>query len=935
MRKVRDKIADLQVLWVLLFTILYTSEVQAKFSARYNEQNPLVIVCDWDMPPYEFLDDNGQPAGFTVDLLDVILPKLNIPYVYEMKENLQVKQAFQKRKADLIIAPSDQLKSFGSCLSATVLCYFRPTAVIRKDMHELKHLSDVIDGEKVVLREGDSYQSELFRLQADRFRLEYHAPMEALAGVAAGRYDYFIWGEEPLKWKLRELNLDSLVICDIGLPMAEVHFGGYDQELIEAIDDQYARLEQKGDLGLIRDKWFHPERVHGQASPVFLYIAIAAGLLLLALFLLNRLIQRRVKSKMLKHSEQTRLMNMALDMGGYMVAEYNAQQDAFKNVRGQLMNESSTMEEAVNSLHPEDVAAFMDKVEELRSRSGNSYDLFLRRNQGTADQPLWQYLTGNCIKEVDEEQHRVSYLLVAKDITSDMDEQTANKEMAAMYNKAFDIALVAMSFYSPDGKLLAMNEQMKQIIGTGEQNQQFFWDITLFDAPLFREVLLPGMTEAIHACQHMYYPELGLDKYLEYRVRPAVSDEGEIRYYVVTVRDTTAERNLYMEQQATERQLMVTNSEVNKFEAQMNDLLSNSGMFIWRSHYEDHSINISRSLRNVEHSVTFDDYLSSLSPEELESAHATFFNPLSHSRPLNFVRHFKRSPINGKEGWFAISGMSYQDKTGKNVGHFGIVRDVTKLVRSQEELRRETAQAQQSSQLKATFLANMTHEIRTPLNAIVGFSDLLHTVTIPEERQEFIRIIRHNCDLLLRLIDDILETSYMDERPQSIEPEDIDFSTFFNEVCHTVAQRVTEPAVEFLADNPFQTFPARIDKERIQQVITNFVTNAVKYTQKGHIKVGYRDEWVLEDTQKHEGIYIYCEDTGTGIPREKQASVFDRFVKLNDFVQGTGLGLSICKSIAERCNGRIGLESDGEGMGSTFWLWIPRYLTLGNLTAEK
>jgi signal transduction histidine kinase len=113
----------------------------------------------------------------------------------------------------------------------------------------------------------------------------------------------------------------------------------------------------------------------------------------------------------------------------------------------------------------------------------------------------------------------------------------------------------------------------------------------------------------------------------------------------------------------------------------------------------------------------------------------------------------------------------------------------------------------------------------------------------------------------------------------------------------------------------------------VQQVITNFVTNAVKYTQEGHIKVGYRSE--------DDGIYIYCEDTGAGIPPEKQASVFDRFVKLDDFVQGTGLGLAICKSIADRCNGRIGVVSEGAGKGSTFWLWIPRNLTSSNFTGEK
>ena len=121
--------------------------------------------------------------------------------------------------------------------------------------------------------------------------------------------------------------------------------------------------------------------------------------------------------------------------------------------------------------------------------------------------------------------------------------------------------------------------------------------------------------------------------------------------------------------------------------------------------------------------------------------------------------------------------------------------------------------------------------------------------------------------------------------------------------------------IEFVKDNPFTTYPATLDVERIQQVLTNFVINAVKFTQEGHIRLGYREQ--------DGGLYFYCEDTGRGIPKDKQTSIFKRFVKLDEFVQGTGLGLAVCKSIAMRMGGRIGVDSEGLGHGSTFWMWIP------------
>ena len=311
---------------------------------------------------------------------------------------------------------------------------------------------------------------------------------------------------------------------------------------------------------------------------------------------------------------------------------------------------------------------------------------------------------------------------------------------------------------------------------------------------------------------------------------------------------------------------------------------------------------------------------------------------------LNVTILFDHTPVTNSRMWCTTFGIPLHDSQGRLIGHFGVGRNVTDLMEIQEKLRRETVRAEDSGKLKSMFLANMTHEIRTPLNAIVGFSDLLQVIDDPNDRHEFIRIIRNNCDMLIRLIDDIIEASNMSHGSIAIEPADVDFALVFNDICQTLSQRVQEPGVNFIVDNPYDTFHTQLDKGRMQQVITNFTTNAVKYTHQGHIRVGYRymseEELFSQIKTSHvspssttdiaeqgaamrKGIYMYCEDTGSGIPKDKQASVFERFVKLNDFVQGTGLGLSICKSIADRCNGHIGVTSEGEGHGSTFWIWIP------------
>lgn len=224
-------------------------------------------------------------------------------------------------------------------------------------------------------------------------------------------------------------------------------------------------------------------------------------------------------------------------------------------------------------------------------------------------------------------------------------------------------------------------------------------------------------------------------------------------------------------------------------------------------------------------------------------------------------------------------------------------------------------QAEQSNKLKSAFLANMSHEIRTPLNAIVGFSELLKETDVPEERAEYWNIIHTNNDLLLRLIGDILDLSKMEAGMIDLRPERFDVAHLFVEIYAAMEQRLQRrDKVKLLLDSPYDTCFVTLDRNRMSQVITNFVTNAIKFTMQGHIRMGYRMEG--------EGILVYVEDTGIGIEKEKLEKVFERFYKLNDFAQGTGLGMSICRAIMDSMNGSIGLESE-VGVGSTFKAWFP------------
>ena len=510
-----------------------------------------------------------------------------------------------------------------------------------------------------------------------------------------------------------------------------------------------------------------------------------------------------------------------------------------------------------------------------------------------------------------------------KDITQEVNEERINSETGNKYMKVFESNLIAMSFYGRDGKLIDLNEQMRKLCQFDEEGEAYFRSVNLFDVPMVKGIISPTQTDYVHMCQHMYYPEIGIDKHIEIRLLPILDESGELRFFVVTARDVTAEREMYLELRKHEAEIHSTNEEISRYESQLNYLLENSQMFIWSYSPENNLITISRSAHNNEYQVTPEQFFEGIDGDTQEKRN-DIKKHMQEGKTYNAILHFNHTHLEKHPVWYSISGVPTFDNEGHLTSYFGFSRNITKLMDIQQQLKEETARAEDSGKMKSAFLANMTHEIRTPLNAIVGFSDLLPVVETAEERMEFIRIIRNNCDMLMRLINDILEASNIGQA-LAIQPVECDMSKVFDDICQSLAQRVQEPGVSFVKDNPYATCITTLDKGRIQQVLTNFVTNAVKYTHEGYIKVGYHwDRRIPKDgTEACDGLVFYCLDTGAGIPKEKQASVFERFVKLNDFVQGTGLGLSICQAIADRCNGYIGVTSEGEGHGSSFWMWIP------------
>ena len=655
-------------------------------------------------------------------------------------------------------------------------------------------------------------------------------------------------------------------------------------------------------------------------------MVIVIGIAFVITWAVNRISLLRIRQGVNKIKETSAIMQHTLDMGKNYVVMLDLRQRHGINIHGNLLPDSGmSYEESFEMIHPDDRHIYMEFIKRLANGEKETDECIFRWDMsGEKRLGQWRYMEDQGIAEYANAAgiRPIHIFSTLTDRTEQILLEKEEQEMVNKYRRIFEQSLTGLAFYDKDGRLLTTNQKMREILKFQSERDPYYYERSLFDMPTFRELLNKRHVEELYFCTKSIIIERGVNCYTEMRVHPIYKDDGELYSITFSIRDVTQERELYLQNKKNSHDIRVANEAIQQYENEIQYLMDTCNMRFFRCSRAERTCTFYKGMTTDVNTMGFDKLIEHFVDSPFRQGLVDYDTYFSVQR----TELTKMHPLfhEGEEmQWNFFDSVPFFDENGEMLGTYGIVRNVNDLIEKQERLKQETERANDSGRLKSVFMANMTHEIRTPLNSIVGFSDVLPMLSTQEEKQEIIRVIMNNCDMLMRLINDILAISSLDTGGISIETVEVDFAKSFDDICESLKQRVQEPSVEFIKENPYDSFVTVLDDARIQQVITNFVTNAVKYTHEGHIKVGYRYEESGVRSQESGDLYIYCEDTGAGIPKEHQAKIFERFVKLNDFIQGTGLGLSICKAVADACHGEIGVESEGEGKGSTFWIRIP------------
>lgn len=763
------------------------------------ESRKIIIRGDNAFPPYEFINDKGEPDGFNVDLTRAIMEELNMPYDLQLEDWSTVLHELEDKKVDLVTGVAKSEIREDNVKLSRAHSYIDYILVCRKD-NSIRDKSELSKKKIIVQRSSLPYR-KLEEMNFDANLILVNNMMEGLTMLSEGKGDVAICPDNMAKYIIYKDGLTNLNIVDSGWSRWDNCFASADNRLLEQVNSAILQLKKNGVYDRIHMKWLGEKQIF--AMPVWVYFLLGALLMTaLLLFIIVSIYKRRAKKgEMLLRAENEKLnalllekrnhekemkeqetrLDLAMDAGNVSAWVYEPDTREIRTLRGNaLAGKGLSWEDNLAILHPDDHAMQIEL-----------FKLLLNGTKDKAD-TIFRYLS-----EDGTYHHYESRMIVKKE----------------------------------EGKVVA-------ILGSQK-------DIT---QDVYKNKILKNTVE---------------------KLRFAIQTAGMAMWEF----DSTTQM----------------------FTA-YNDPIAD---------YKDGAV-ISIS--------TFDSYLheDGTEWERLEKAKQAMKN----GEDLSFDYVIKmKTKYDSDWQYCTVRGVPMEkDKTGKVIKYIGVRLNITEQINYQKFLEREREDARQADKLKSAFLANMSHEIRTPLNAIVGFSELLQTTEDPDMRKEFMGIISNNNELLLRLIGDILDLSKIESGMLELKPEVFDLTAAYKETYTALKQRCTNPEVEFLGYSPYKSCKVKLDRNRVVQVGTNFITNALKHTNKGHILMGY--EYV------DGGIRLFIEDTGCGIPKENQNKLFQRFAKLDDFTQGTGLGLAICKAIVDAQGGKIGVESE-VGKGSTFWAWFP------------
>ena len=658
-------------------------------------------------------------------------------------------------------------------------------------------------------------------------------------------------------------------------------------------------------------------------------LALSAVLLvvILVVVLYNRVYMRRANEANARRKEQNAHLALVLQAGRLRIWKY------LPATRHYLfLSEEGTMEQRYN---PIDFQQFFERDDFERLRTAifdicegkqNSAVLTLVSN-AKDDAFLRHYEMTVSVDRRDSRGRVTSILGIQHDVTDEYRRLETVNQLLLRYHTVFSTSLVDMLYYDNKGVLQDINERACQAFGVPNREYVLNNKFLLKNNPFFGDVNLETMDNTRTSCivdfgdytDPIYHTEeFGLaDKkmYYESTINPIRDANGNLEGVYMAGRDITEMVVSYRRQKEGAEKLRKVNEDIRQYISNINYALRISDIRMVNYYPKSFTLEMSDNITQSQMKLSQLRCIRLATPRFRRTV-SSVLNRMDHLSPYNIQVNIE-TEIRDKKGrqiWLLFNLVPMLDADGKVERYFGICRNMTDMVETENRLAVETKKAQETELLKQSFLSNMSYEIRTPLNNVVGFAGLFNTPHDEADEPAFVEQIKTNSNNMLTLVNDVMLLSSLDANMVEYRKDDIDFAQIFASHCQ-MGWSNANPQIKTIIDNPYESLVVNIDMEHVGKVIEKLCWLSALTLKEGYAKARYE--------YRRGELLITIEDTGDGIPEEGMAHIFDRFVhNIDNHLLGTGLDLPIVQAIVRQMGGTIEIESKLH-QGTTAWVSIP------------
>ena len=886
----------------------------------YNDKRPLIYEDAWDLWPYVFLNENGEPDGYNIDLLKMIFKELDIPYEIRLRPTLEAQKDLKEHKSDLMLRMDADFARHNSSYGRTIVQIFTHSLVKPKGQAVNARNGKELSRYPVIVHDKSFSHNKLKENGWAKEIIPYDDMKEAIQNVSTENNGIILWNSMSLKWLMTKYHTDNLEIIPFDFPYGEYKFFANDQHLLNQLDSVYSILRSNDRLTAIQNKWFYPERQEtGIPSWIWdmvkFFTILAVGILVYYTFFKIR--ERKMTQKINKENQR---LSLIMKTSNVMFCTYNVSSQYFT-----VMDSSGHAERSYSLLEyshrfdPNDFTNLTDGLRNVIDGKSETVTIQLKEYENNMIDSNNYTVTLSVLRR--DKHKRPSIIIIAKtDTTQDRMRQALIKESMLRYQSLFNSALVDMVYYDADGYISDMNTKSLSVIGVDNEEIRRR-KISLRDVLGMKDLDIDKF-EYFYATQLYKSPNdnralnkmLGKDKlYYELQVMPIYDKFGSRIGFFGTGRNVTESANSYRKLKENSKKLQIVKDDVSTYVHNIDYVLSVGGISLVNYRLDTHTLTVYSEIGHEKYSLTQTRALAFVDSSSEKQA-LRVLNKMDNRQTGSIIVDVKTCIRRRKDRLPLHLQFNFVPTIvdGEITEYFGLIRDISEIKAVEEKLAEESVRAQEVETVKNAFLHNMSHEIRTPLNTVVGFSELFEMEHSPEDEAVFINEIKENSASLLKLINDILFLSRLDAGMITLSPQPVDFASIFAGRCSSVWDNHKQPGVEYIVQSPYNQLVVEIDEPNVSMIINKIITNAIQHTKSGSVLARY--EYIADR------LLVSVEDTGSGIKKENLENIFGRFVTGAN--NGAGLGLSICHELVHYMGGTIELKST-EGKGTTVWFSIP------------